>query len=83
MAAEEPAASNLLRDLLVFTENEQIPTAVETDANARHTIWRSSDINFAYCASANLNFCNVSNKPTFRTKTRKEVLDITFVNRCA
>ena len=58
MAAEEPAPPNLLRDLLVFTENEQIPTIVGTDANAHHTIWGSSDINprgedlLAYCASA-------------------------------
>ena len=58
MAAEEPAPPNLLRDLLVFTEIEQIPTILETDANAHHTIWGSSDINprgkdlLAYCASA-------------------------------
>ena len=45
MAAEEPAPPNLLRDPLVFTENEQIPTIVGTDANAHHTIWGSSDIN--------------------------------------
>ena len=89
MAAEEPAPSNLLRDLLAFAENEQIPTIVGTDANAHHTIWGSSDINppeedlLAYCASADLNFCNVCNKPTFRTKTLEEVLDLTLVNRCA
>ena len=83
MAAEEPAPPNLLRDLLVFTENEQIPTIVGTDANAHHTIWGSSDINprgedlLAYCACADLNFCNVGNKPTFKTKTRDEVLDLT------
>ena len=45
MAAEEPAPPNLLRDLLVFTENEQIPTIVGTDADAHHTVWGSSDIN--------------------------------------
>ena len=45
MAAEEPAPPNLLRDLLVFTEIEQIPTILGTDANAHHTIWGSSDIN--------------------------------------
>ena len=89
MAAEKPAPPNLLRDLLVSTENEQIPTIVGTDANAHHTIWGSSDINprgedlLAYCASADLNFCNVGNKPTFRTKTREEVLGLTLVNRCA
>ena len=37
MAAEEPAPPNLLRDLLVFTEIEQIPTILGTDANAHHT----------------------------------------------
>ena len=87
MAAEEPAPPNLLRDLLVFTENKQIPIVVGTDANAHHTRWGSSDINprgedlLAYCASANQNFCNVGNKPTFRTKTREEVLGLTLVNR--
>ena len=90
MAAEEPAPPNLLRDLLVFTENKQIPTIVRTDANAHHTARGSSNINprredlLAYCASADLNFCNVGNKPTFRTKTREEVLvDSTLVNRYA
>ena len=38
MEAEEPAPLDLLRDLLVFTENEQIPNVVGTDANARRTI---------------------------------------------
>ena len=76
-AAEEPAPPNLLRDLLVFTENEQIPTIVGTDANAHHTIRGSSNISpqredlLAYCASADLNFCNVGNKPTFRVKRVK------------
>ena len=89
MAGEELAPPNLLRDLLVFTENKQIPTIVRTDANAHHTIWGSSDINprgedlLAYCASADLNFCNVGNKPTIRTKSREEVLDLTLVNRRA
>ena len=56
---------NLLRNLLVFAENEQIPTIVGTDANAHHTTWGSSNINprgedlLAYCARADLNFCNV------------------------
>ena len=70
-------------------KNDHIPTIVGTDANAHHIIWGSFDINprgedlLAYCASADLNFCNVSNKPTFRSKTREEVLDLTLVNRCA
>ena len=52
------SSANLLGDLLVFTEIEQIPTILGTDANAHHTIWGSSDINprgkdlLAYCAGA-------------------------------
>ena len=70
-------------------KNEQIPSIVGTDSNAHHSIWGSSDINprekdlLAYCVCADLNFCNVGNKPTFRTKTREEVLDLTVVDRCA
>ena len=37
MIAKEPVPPNLLRDLLVFAENEKIPTIVGTDANAHHT----------------------------------------------
>ena len=88
-AAEEPAPPNLLKNRLVFTENEQIPTIKGTDANSYHIIWGSSNINprgedlLAYCASADLNFCNVGNTPTFKTKTREEVLDLTSMNQCA
>ena len=70
-------------------KNKQIPTFAGTDANAHHIIWGSSDINFrvedllAYCVSVNLNFCNVGNKSTFRTKMREGILDLTLVNRCA
>ena len=62
-------------------KNVQTPTIVRTDANAHHTIWGSSDINprgedlQAYYVRADLNFCNVGNKPTIRTKTREEVLN--------
>ena len=83
MAAEEPAPPNLLRDPLIFTQNEQIPTIVGTDANAHHTIWGSSDINprgedlLAYCVSADLNFCNVGNKPTSEPKRVKKFWTLT------
>ena len=64
-------------------KNEQIPTILGIDTNAHHTIWGSSHTNprgedlLAYCVSADLSFCNVGNKPTFRTKTLEEVLDLT------
>ena len=81
MPAKEPAPSNLLRDLLVFTEKEQIPTMVGTDANAHHTIWGSSDINprgkdlLAYCASADLNFCTVVKRNGEFTKSPLQTLN--------
>ena len=37
----------------------------------------------AYWVSADLIFCNEGRRPTFRTKTREEVLDLTLVNWCA
>ena len=36
-----------------------------------------------FCASENLHICNVGNKPTFKTRKRKEVLDLTLINRNA
>ena len=33
MEVEKAASSNSLKNLLIFTENEQIPTIVRTDAN--------------------------------------------------
>ena len=77
MAAEEQTPPNLLRDLLVFAENEQIPTIVGTDANAHRTIWGSSNINhrgedlLAYCVRADLNFCKAAfTRATFSCENR-------------
>ena len=68
---------------LLNFKNAQISIGVEADANAHHAIWGSSDINprgedlLAYCVSTDMNFCNVGDNPTFRTKTREEVQDLT------
>ena len=50
-------------------------------------MWGSFDIKpgedlLAYCVSADPNFCNVGNKPTFGTTMRDKVPDLTFMNRC-
>ena len=72
--AEEPAPPNLLRDLLVLTEIEQIPTILETDANAHHTYGDSSDINprgkdlLAYCASAEADINEFSTIQSIRAR---------------
>ena len=89
MAQEEPAPPETLKELVAFSDKEKIPLVIGTDANAHHTVWGSTNVNprglelLMYCASANLYFCNVGNKPTFRTKTREEVLDLTLTNRNA
>ena len=86
---EEPAPPVILKKLLSFSERDKIPTVIGTDANAYHTVWGSSNVNtrgtdlFMYCASVNLLLCNVGNKPTFRTRKREEVLDLTLINRNA
>ena len=83
MAQEEPAPPETLK---AFSDIEKIPLVIETNANAHHTVWGSTNVNprglelLMYCASANLYFCNVGNKPTFRTKISK-VLDLTPTNR--
>ena len=86
MALNEPAPPVILKELLSFSDRDNIPTVIGTDANAHHTVWGSSNVNtrgmdlLAYCASANLHFCNMGSKPTFRTK-KKKVLDLTLINR--
>ena len=77
MALEEPAPPVILKELLSFSDRDNIPTVIGTDANAHHTVWGSSNINqrgmdlLTYCASANLYFCNMGNKPTFRKQKKK------------
>ena len=89
MAMEEPAPPEILKELLSFSDRGNIPTVIGTDTNAHHTVWGSSNVNsrgidlLTYCASSNLYFCNVGNKPTFRTRKREEVLDLTLMNRNA
>ena len=87
MALEEPALPVIPKELLSFSDRDEIPTVIGTDANAHHTVWGSSNVNIRgmdllmYCAGANLQICNVGNKTTFRTRKREEVLDLTLINR--
>ena len=88
MALEEPAPPIILKELLLFSNRDKIPTVIRIDANAHHTALGSSNVTtrgmdlLMFCATANLHFCNVGNKPTFRTRKR-EVLDLTSINRNA
>ena len=79
MALEEPAPPVILKELLSFSDRDKIPTVIGSDANAHHTVWGSSNVN----TRDNLHICNVGSKPTFRTRKREEVLDLTLINRNA
>ena len=89
MAQEEPAPPEILKEQVAFSDKDKIPLVIGTDANAHRTVWGSTNVNsrelelLMYCASANLYFCNVGNKPTCKSKIREEVLDLTLTNRNA
>ena len=89
MAQEKPAPPEILKELVAFSGKDNIPSVIGTDANAHHTVWGSTNVNLTgmelltYSVSTNLYFCNVGNKPTFRTKIREEMLDLTLTNRNA
>lgn len=57
-----------------------------SDTNSHHTVWGSSNINtygeelMEFLATTNLEVINHGNEPTFVTKSRKEVLDVTFAS---
>lgn len=57
------------------------------DSNAHHTVWGSTNINdrgkslLEYLISSDLFILNKGNKPTFRNRLRREVLDLTIGNK--
>jgi len=56
------------------------------DANSHHTQWGSTNTNergellYDYLLQSNLFICNKGNDPTFITRNRREVLDITLIS---
>jgi hypothetical protein len=71
--------------LVQYCENNDISLVVGSDANAHHEAWGSTDTNergielLGYLASTRLMWGNIGHKPTFRTRNRREVLDLTLV----
>lgn len=89
MAAEEPAPPPKLGELTKYCRNNAIPLLVGADANSHHTSWGSSDINdrgealMEFLTIESLDWANKGNKPTFVTRRRSEVLDLTLTNNFA
>lgn len=82
----QPPPSDELRLLEQHCRLSNQQMIVGMDANSHHTTWGSTDINrrgenlLDFIISKNLEILNQGNEPTFMTKTRKEVLDITLAS---
>ncbi|XP_073986093.1 uncharacterized protein [Rhodnius prolixus] len=76
----------VVRRLIDYCSERRLPLVIGCDANAHHTAWGSSDVNsrgealLEYLMSTNLVWCNRGHKPTFVTRSRREVLDLTLVS---
>ena len=73
-----------VRGLVKHCTRRNIPLIVGCDANAHNEMWGSSDTNergeylLEYLLKENLEVFNVGDVPTFVTRAREEVLDLTF-----
>ena len=86
MAAEEPAPTTKVRSVARHCRINKQPLLIGGDANSHHTLWGSTNTNdrgdalLAFILEEELQWKNVGDKPTFQTRARAEVLDITIVN---
>lgn len=92
MAHNKEAPPEEVKRVLAAAKTRRASLVLCCDANARHTIWGSSEINargeslFDFIMSTNLLICNRGNKPTFnfpsseRCRGWEEVLDITLMS---
>jgi len=89
MAHDNSIPSAKLRALTEYCQHRKIPLLVGSDCNSHHTAWGSSNINergqslLEFIEEQELDWLNNGNEPTFDTRERKEVLDITLVNQWA
>lgn len=80
--------TDLLIKAMDFSKVNNIPIILGCDANAHHTIWGSTNINprgsllLQFIADTELTILNRGRVPTFVTKNREEVLDVTLASSC-
>ena len=80
----EPPPADVVRKLVAYSKRERMQLVVACDANAHHTAWGSSNTNqrgeslFDFITGESLTISNRGTEPTFVTRNRQEVLDITF-----
>jgi ribonuclease HI len=86
MAEENAAPPHIVEELAGYCNQNNLPLVLGCDANAHHVAWGSSNTNergealLEYLASTDLAWCNKGHKPTFITRNRREVLDITLAS---
>lgn len=80
---QETCPPQAISDIVAYGLNKDLQIIIGCDANAHHTVWGSTNINkrgeslLQFILTEGLTIANVGNKPTFVTKTRQEVLDLT------
>lgn len=85
MAHDAEAPPGALKTLAKAATEEKKDLIVCSDVNAHHHMWGSTDNNergeslMEYIISSNLVICNRGYEPTFITRNRQEVLDVTLV----
>ncbi|XP_030760569.1 uncharacterized protein LOC115885721 [Sitophilus oryzae] len=81
---EAQCPPSIISDVLAFCLEKGIQLIIGCDANAHHTVWGGTNINtrgesvLNFTLSEGLLISNIGNKPTFVTRARKEVLDLTL-----
>ena len=84
MAHGLPVPPVKMEELVRYCEDKRLPLIIGSDVNAHHQLWGSTDTNargddlFNYLATTTLSWANKGHKPTFVTRNRQEVLDVTF-----
>ena len=83
-AGDREAPPGEVLRLATYCKNHNIPLLIGSDANAHSESWGSTDTNtrgeliLEFLSQADLTTYNIGNRPTFETKVRQEVLDITI-----
>lgn len=84
MAHEYDAPPSEIDLISQHCKQERLQVVIGCDANSHHSQWGSSDINergeslFEFILKEDFSICNIGDCPTFVTKGRAEVLDVTL-----
>jgi len=87
--SDDPPPPKEFVELVDYCKSRDLPLVAGVDANSHHVVWGSTDTNtrgerlMEFLIQEELDLLNRGSKPTFVISNRKEVLDITVVNKKA